>query len=97
MGKTSAKYADIIILTEEDYRTENVDSIIDQIQQGIHRSTRVYSISDRSKAIEKAIRIARKDDLIILTGKGHEKSLCRGKKEYPWSDTEAVKRIQKKL
>jgi UDP-N-acetylmuramoyl-L-alanyl-D-glutamate--2,6-diaminopimelate ligase len=97
MGKTSAKYADIIILTEEDYRTENVDSIIDQIQQGIHRSTRVYSISDRSKAIEKAIRIARKDDLIILTGKGHEKSLCRGKKEYPWSDTEAVKRILKKL
>jgi len=47
-------------------------------------------INNRYQAIKKAIQIAKKNDTVIITGKGHEKSLCRGKKEYPWSDCQAV-------
>ncbi|MEK7587053.1 MAG: UDP-N-acetylmuramoyl-L-alanyl-D-glutamate--2,6-diaminopimelate ligase, partial [Patescibacteria group bacterium] len=45
---------------------------------------------DRQKAIEKAIGMAKKGDIVVVTGKGHEKSMCFGKTEYPWSDKDAV-------
>ena len=47
-------------------------------------------ILDRQQAIEKAIEIAKPGDVVILTGKSHEKSLCRGKTEYPWSERQAI-------
>ena len=93
MGSASARYADIIVLTEEDYRTEDVNTIIEEIARGIPKDKEVYRIPDRASAIEYALSTAKPGDLVILTGKGHEKSLARGKKEYPWSDQEAVKKF----
>jgi len=92
MGAASSTYADIIVLTEEDYRTENVEHIMDAIQQGIKTGPVVYRIPDRGRAITFAINEAKPGDLVILTGKGHEKSLCRGTTEYPWSDKKAAKK-----
>ena len=90
MGKESARYADIIILTEEDYRDEDPQKICQEIAKGIKKN---YSIiTDRKIAIEKDVEIVKSGDVIILTGKSHEKSLCRGKKEYPWNEHEAVKK-----
>lgn len=103
MGEISAQYADIIILTEEDYRTEDVEKIIKQIEAGIKKikkkatDLKIYQIIDRKKAIEKAIEIAKPNDVIVLTGKAHEKSLCRGKIEYPWDEFLAVKNVLKKF
>ncbi|TSC53992.1 MAG: Uncharacterized protein LiPW16_211 [Microgenomates group bacterium LiPW_16] len=91
MGEISAKYAQVIVLTEEDYRTEDVNEIIEEIAQGIPVKKKIFKIPDRQEAINFAIKIAKKRDLVILTGKGHEKSLCRGKIEYPWDEREAVK------
>jgi UDP-N-acetylmuramoyl-L-alanyl-D-glutamate--2,6-diaminopimelate ligase len=102
MGEASSRYSDVIILTEEDYRTEDPLIICEQIEKGINKAftkvkeiksdqKNVYTIIiDRQAAINNAIKIAEQGDLIIITGKGHEKSLCRGKKEYPWSDKKAV-------
>lgn len=90
MGLTSSKYADLIVLTEEDYRTENVEEIMNQIAAGIPGQKKVYRYPNRQEAISFAIREARPGDVIIITGKGHERSLCRGKIEYPWSDETAV-------
>lgn len=89
MGEESARYADIIILTEEDYRDENPHKICQEIAQGIKKKDYEVVI-DRKKAIEKAIEISKPNDVVILTGKSHEKSLCRGKKEYPWDEKSAV-------
>lgn len=97
MGTVSSKYADIIVLTEEDYRSEDVRKIIDQIAQGILPGKEVYRYPDRASAIAWALSLARVGDTVMLTGKGHEKSLCRGKVEYPWSDQEAVEKELKKL
>ena len=96
MGAASARYADIIVLTEEDYRTEDVNEIIDQIARGIPKGKEVHRIPDRASAIEYALSTAKPGDLVILTGKGHEKSLARGTKEYPWSDQDTVKKFFKK-
>ena len=98
MGEASSRYADVIILTEEDYRDENPQKICQEIAKGIKK--RYSVITDRKKAIEKAVEISQPGDVIILTGKSHEKSLCRGKTEYPWSEHEAVKqalKIQNKI
>ncbi len=95
MGQVSAQYADKIILTEEDYRSENPDKICQQISQKI--PTKKYLIiKNRYEAIDKAIETVKKNDVILLTGKGHEQSLCRGKTEFPWSEHKSVNEILKK-
>lgn len=96
MGKASAEYANEIILTEEDYRTEDVNSIIDQIASGIPIYQSVHKIPNRKDAIAYALSIAQKDDTVMITGKGHEKSICRGTIEYPWSDHDTVRKLLKK-
>ncbi|MBI5356122.1 hypothetical protein HZB78_00720 [Candidatus Collierbacteria bacterium] len=52
-------------------------------------------IPDRQEAINFAVSIAKSGDVIGLFGKGHEKSMCYGKKELPWSENEAVKKALK--
>ncbi|MFA5137366.1 MAG: hypothetical protein WC489_08315, partial [Patescibacteria group bacterium] len=60
----------------------------------VRSSEKTYSIIiERKEAIFEAIQIAQKGDVVIITGKGHEKSLCRGTVEYPWDDKKAVKEI----
>ncbi len=109
LGKISSEYSDVIILTEEDYRTEDLNKINEEIETGINKglnlikpedlnkkSRNVYSkITDRQQAIKKAISIAVDGDVLLFTGKSHEKSLARGKKEYPWSESDTIKKFIK--
>ena len=90
MGDASNKYSDKIILTEEDFRTEDLQEICRAISRKIDKN-KYEIIINRTEAIKKAISIAKKDDVVVITGKGHEKSLCRGQREYPYSEHEAVK------
>jgi len=57
----------------------------------------LIQLPDRYEALHYALSVAKPGDTVIATGKGHEKSLCRGKQEYPWSDQEEIKKILKKL
>jgi UDP-N-acetylmuramoyl-L-alanyl-D-glutamate--2,6-diaminopimelate ligase len=50
----------------------------------------IYRVPDRKQAIFKAIELARKGDVVITTGKGHEKSMNYGNGEEAWSEHEAV-------
>ena len=98
MGRVSAMNSDVIILTEEDYRTEDLYKICEQIGEGIKFVNKSYTMIERRiDAISKAIEMAQFGDIIVLTGKAHEKSLCRGKKEYPWNEKETVEKIIKSL
>lgn len=110
MGEASGHSSDLVILTEEDYRTEDPVTICQEIAVGLEKegftkvnynqlincSEKSYSvIVNREKAVREAIKLAKKNDVVILTGKAHEKSLCRGKTEYPWDEYEAVKKVLK--
>lgn len=98
MGKISSAYADTIILTAEDPRSENVDEIISEIEKGIaskFNKKQILKIPDRKKAISKGIELAEKGDIVLLTGKGHELSMNYGKGEEPWSEHEIVKEALK--
>ncbi len=98
MGRISAKYADIIILTSEDPRSESTEEIMDRIQEGIdtNKKNEVVRIADRQEAIGKAVGMAKKGDFILITGKGHEKSMNKGHGEEPWSEYEAVNKALEK-
>ncbi len=107
MGEIAVKYADFTVLTAEDPRTEDVDEIIDQIAEGCKKvggieSKTFFRIPDRREAIRFAIqKLAKKGDVIVICGKGHEKSMCFGKTEYPWSDRnetrEALRNFKKNV
>lgn len=94
MGKIAGKLADIIILTAEDPRSEKAEDICEQIKNGIRNKKdgkNLFIIPDRRQAIEKAISIAQPHDVVATFGKGHEKSMTFGSKDYPWDEFAVVK------
>ncbi len=95
MGEIAGRLADRVVITAEDPRTEDLGQIMAQIAAGCERAGRregvdYWCIGDRGEAIQFAIDMADEGDLVVITGKGHEKSMCFGTTEQPWSDHEAV-------
>lgn len=95
MGEIAAQLADVTVITDEDRRREDVEAIMEQVAEGARRAGGVEGVSymkepDRGTAIERAVLLARPGDVVIVCGKGHEKSMCFGTEERPWSDQAAV-------
>lgn len=92
MGEISSQYADIIILTAEDPRGEDVSKISDEISSGIkEKKAEIIKIPDRAEAIQAAVNMARRGDLVLITGKSHEKSMnISGREELPWDEYQVV-------
>ncbi len=93
MGAVAGRLADRTVITAEDPRTEPLDEIMEQVAAGCRASGRVESegfwrIGDRREAIAFALQQAAPGDLVIITGKGPEPTMCLGTTEYPWSDEE---------
>ena len=79
-GKVAGELADVVIATEEDDRDIDGQEILDQIaggaeEAGRQQDTDLFLIHDREKAVEKAIAMAQTGDMVVLLGKGHEKSI----------------------
>lgn len=73
MGEVAVGYADYVIVTSDNPRTENPTEIINDILKGVKGAATPYEvIENRVEAIKYAISIAQKDDIIVLAGKGHE-------------------------
>ena len=73
MGRIGVELADLAIITSDNPRTEDPEAIIRDIVAGVEPSMGEYQvIVDRRKAIEYALEIGQKDDIIVLAGKGHE-------------------------
>lgn len=99
MTKVAVELADLVVLTAEDPRTEDIWSIIRQMKEQLTTGHRkLVSIADRQQAIQFALQqLAKKGDTIGIFGKGHETSMCYGTVEYPWSDFTAVETVLKTL
>ncbi len=79
-GRIAGKYCDLVIVTEEDDRDIDGQLILDQIASGAEKSGKTKGknlllIHEREAAVQKAIELATKGDVILLLGKGHEKSI----------------------
>ncbi len=89
LGKIAKKYCQKIIVTNEDPYDEDPREIIEQIVKGAGK--KALKILNRREAIKKALSLAEKGDIVIITGKGSEESICiKGGKKIPWSDKKVV-------
>jgi UDP-N-acetylmuramoyl-L-alanyl-D-glutamate--2,6-diaminopimelate ligase len=96
MAETSAKLADLTVLTAEDPRTESLEKILSEMAAGARfrggrEGETFWRVPDRGEAIRFALRLAHPDDIVLSCGKGHEQSMCFGKIEYPWDDRIAMR------
>ena len=96
MAGVSVQLADYTILTAEDPRTEDLDDILGEmsaaaVSRGGEETRTFWRVPDRGEAIRLALPLARRGDIVIVCGKGHEQSMCFGTVEYPWDDRTAMK------
>ena len=92
MGKAASGLADFSIVTSDNPRTEEPASIIKQILPGV--SGEYVVIENRREAIEYAVRNAKKDDVIVLAGKGHEDYQIIGKEKRHFDEREILFEIR---
>ena len=94
MGEVAGRVASYTIITTDNPRTEKPEDIIKEIEEGIVKTKGKYEvIVDRKKAIERAIKMMNKKDIVILAGKGHETYQEINGKKYPFDEREIVKEI----
>lgn len=96
-GEIAGRYADEIILTEEDDRDEPGQEILEQMAAGAEKVGKVkdknlFLIPNRQDAIAFAVsRVASSDDMVVTLGKGHEKTIERADGVHPWSEPEVLR------
>lgn len=97
LGSLAAKYADFIVITNEDPYDEDPLLIIGQVAAGAENSGRelnkdLFKILDRREAIKKALELAKEGDLVLLTGKGAEQFICaKNGQKIPWDEREVAR------
>ena len=100
-GKIGAINSDIVIVTEDDSRDEDPKMIADEFVKGAEAEGKILGENlfvelDREKAIKKAIDLAEKDDIVLILGKGHEKTILRAGGAEPFEDLKVVRKILRK-
>jgi UDP-N-acetylmuramoyl-L-alanyl-D-glutamate--2,6-diaminopimelate ligase len=99
MGAVAARLSDVVVLTSDNPRGEDPDRIIDEIQRGIAaggqkssaKAPQVLTIADRRAAIDRAVKDARPGDLVLIAGKGHERTQTIGTRVLPFDDVEVAR------
>ena len=100
-GEIAAKYSDIVIITEDDSRDENPAEIAEEFakgaeQAGFLRGKILLVELNREKAIQMAIDLAKKDDIVLILGKGHEKTILRATGAVPFEDLKVTEKALRK-
>ena len=98
MGECVAKYADIAVVTSDNPRFEDPQTIIDMVLTGFTDGfCQVHSFIDRLEAIKFAVNEASDDDVIVLCGKGHEKYQVIGDDYQPFSEHDIIKELTESI
>ena len=100
-GEIAAKNSDIVIITEDDSRDENPAEIAEEFvkgaeQAGFLRGKNLLVELNREKAIQMAVDLAKKDDIVLILGKGHEKTILRATGAVPFEDLKVTEKALRK-
>lgn len=93
MGEVVSKYCDIVIVTDDDPYEEDRWEIIEQVASGVknkREGKNFFKILGRREAIQKALSLSEKGDILLIAGKGCEKIWIVGKEKITWDDREVV-------
>ena len=91
MARIAAAHATTTILTSDNPRNEDPEAILDEMEQGIPRGSRYLRISDRRAAIRTAVMLAKRGDVILVAGKGHETYQIIGDEKLHFDDREELR------
>lgn len=92
MGRIAAEQSDLPIVTSDNPRTEDPESIIDEVVAGMGSAPRLR-IADRREAIQRALEAARPGDTVLLAGKGHETYQVVGTSKLPFDERDIVREL----
>ena len=100
MGMVAARLSDVVVITSDNPRSEDPAAIVNEIKRGIPageaaagRTPDVRTIVDRADAIERAIALAQPGDMVLIAGKGHEKTQHIGARVLPFDDAEVARAV----
>lgn len=101
-GELAGKYADEVILTEEDDRDTPGMEILNEIAAGVEKAGKVrdknlFLVLDRAEAIKFTLGRAKAGDTVLLLGKGHEKTIERADREDPWDEVGTARKVLAEL
>jgi UDP-N-acetylmuramyl tripeptide synthase len=91
MGSIATRLADFTVITSDNPRSEDPTDIINQILMGIDEGASFAVIPERKRAIEYAIATAKRGDIIVLAGKGHEKYEINANGRSPFDEREVIR------
>lgn len=97
LGALAGKFADTVIITNEEPYAEDPEKIIEMVAAGMPRGKNFLKISNRRKAIHKALSLAKNGDAILITGMGDQRYMVVGREHVPWNEREVVKEELAKL
>ncbi len=86
MGAVAAELSDVLVLTSDNPRTENPESILDEVAAGIPMQALRFREVDRRRAIQVALEQAQPGDFVLVAGKGHETYQILGTRKVPFDD-----------
>jgi UDP-N-acetylmuramoyl-L-alanyl-D-glutamate--2,6-diaminopimelate ligase len=98
MGRAAGEESDLVVLTSDNPRSEDPGAIIAEALAGVKETgTACVVEEDRAKAIEIAIRSARKGDIVLIAGKGHEKMQVLKTGAVPFDDVAVASKVLKEM
>jgi len=92
MAEISERIADLVVLTSDNPRTEEPESILDDIEKGFKDKSKIIREIDRKKAIQVAISKLQAGDILVVCGKGHENYQIIGKEKFHFDDGEEIEK-----
>jgi UDP-N-acetylmuramoyl-L-alanyl-D-glutamate--2,6-diaminopimelate ligase len=90
MGAVAEAHADVVVLTDDNPRSEPSRAILEQILAGMRDHAAAHVIADRAEAIHFALAEADAGDVVVIAGKGHEDRQIVGTESRPFSDRQVV-------
>ncbi len=95
MAKVACKWSDKVILTSDNPRSEDPESILDEMEAGLDQDDKkkMIRIADRHQAIKTAVMISKNEDIILIAGKGHETYQEIKGQKYPFDDKKILKEL----
>lgn len=97
MGGAAVRYSDVVVLTSDNPRTEDPESILREVEVGVTEALKerplvqYRKVADRREAIEAAVREARAGDMVLIAGKGHEDYQIIGTQKFHFDDREVAR------
>ena len=105
MGAVAGRFCDYVVVTDEEPYTEDPQSIIEQVANGVPKGRKTkmkldedyFIVADRREGIAKALSLAKRGDLVVVTGMGAQEFRVVGSKHLPWSDKKVIREELGKL